>query len=159
MRRYSIRFPSVFLACLFALAVPASGQEICDGVHRVNETGLQSVVISSGMTGDPLFVTAPSGNPDRIFIVEQDGIIWTRARGDGPSTRSVFLDLSSVAVRLSNEMGLLGMAFDPDFDGDPVNGNGHFYVNYTETELIANVFTVVARYTVSAARIPECIAW
>lgn len=138
---------------LFSLIfVPAAwGQSVCEGVAPVQETGLKTVPVVEGLSGRPLLVTAPPNDPDRIFVVEQDGAIWVHQRGAATTDVQLFLDLTATVSTLGNEMGLLGMAFDPDFDGDPVNGNGDFYVNYTENVGIFDVYTVVARYTVSAA--------
>jgi hypothetical protein len=119
----------------------------CTGVAPVSNTALKSVTVATGLTGRPLYVTAPPGDVDRIFIVEQSGFVRIKKRGDPPGLFSTFLDISArvqASVNL-NEMGLLGMAFDPGYAG-----NGFFYVNYTEGPLPGPWFTVVARYSVSA---------
>jgi len=108
---------------------------------RAGEAAIQAVQVASGLN-KPLFVTAPPGDFDRVFIVEQRGRV--RILSHGEVLRSPFLDIDSiVGGGLSNvdERGLLGLAFDPDFAN-----NGFFYVNYT------NNFsdTVIARYHVSA---------
>lgn len=68
-----------------------------------------------------VFVTAPVGD-DRLFVVDQSGIVWLVAGGDP----QVFLDIRE-RVRFGGEQGLLGLAFPPDFEG-----TGLFYVNYTD---------------------------
>lgn len=74
----------------------------------------------------------------RLFIVEQSGIIKTVTFG-GQIQSLPFLDITS-KVLLSGEMGLLGLAFHPQY-----KQNGYFYVNYIDK----NQNTVVARYQVS----------
>lgn len=109
------------------------------------------VVVGSGLS-NPLFVTAPSGDTSRIFVVEQryrtgTGQPWYgRIRTVSiPSntlqaSASAFFDMRSVtrAVASADEQGLLGLAFHPNF-----MSNGYFWVNYTRA---SDGATVVARY-------------
>jgi glucose/arabinose dehydrogenase len=118
--------------------VPAHAQ-VCDGISPVEATSLVSVVVESGL-GDPILVTAPPGDAGRFFIVEQNGLIWVKQRGSAPGVRSLYLDLSGVITTGGNEQGLLGMAFDPDFET-----SGLFYVSYTRPGGTAGV-SVLARY-------------
>jgi glucose/arabinose dehydrogenase len=79
-------------------------------------------------------------SPDgRLFVLEQAGKILIIKNGELLPTP--FLTLSEVDS--SAEGGLLGLAFDPQF-----NTNGHFYVYYTKTgDPLTNQ---VSRFTVSA---------
>ena len=83
--------------------------------------GLQEVV--SGL-GFPDGLTAPPGDPHRLFIVEKGGLI--RIVRDGTLLPAPFLDLSN-RVSTRREQGLLGLAFDPDYAS-----NGRFIVHYTD---------------------------
>ena len=112
------------LACGL-LAVPAYGQ-VCDGVSPVEASGLTSIVVDSGYTGRPLLVTAPPGDTDRIFIVEQNGKIHVKQRGTPAGTHSVYLDLTATVTSVGNEQGLLGMTFAADFATSRL-----FHVSYT----------------------------
>jgi len=105
-----------------------------------------SVPVVTGLTGRPLLVTAPQDDRDRIFILEQSGFIRLHHRGDPSDVNELFLDISGKvqAAAANNEMGLLGLAFDPDYAQ-----NGFFYVNYSEGPLNGPWFTVIARYQVS----------
>lgn len=85
----------------------------------------------------PLFVTAPAGDP-RLFVVEQTGRI--RIIADGQLRPAPFLDLSR-SVSGGSEQGLLGLAFHPDYAT-----NGRFFVNYTDRD--GN--TRIVSYRVSA---------
>jgi len=81
----------------------------------------------------PIFLTAEPPPPvpedfDRIYVVQQRGLVRVfenRPDVDDPDV-SVFPDLSNIDDQFGSELGLLGMAFDPDFWS-----NGYFYVNYT----------------------------
>jgi len=133
------------LALSGVLSLPAAGA-VCDGVAPVAGTDLAGFAMVTGLAGRPLLVTAPPGDPDRIFIVEQNGVIRIHRHGAGPGVTSVFLDLTSRVLSSYNEMGLLGLVFDPDYEQ-----NGWFYVNYTEGAFLGPWYTVVARYTRSPA--------
>ena len=98
---------------------------VCDGVSPIVASNLVSVVAENGLSGKPLLVTAPPGDRDRIFIVEQDGLIWVKQRGSELGVRSVYLDLTAIAVGAAFEQGLLGLEFAPDFAT-----SGLFYVSY-----------------------------
>jgi len=128
-------------------AIPAAD---CTGIAPVRNTTPTGVAVATGLSGRPLLVTAPPGDRGRIFIVEQDGFVRIKKRGDPPNQVTTFLDISGVvqATHTSalDEMGLLGLAFDPNYAS-----NGFFYVNYTEGPLMGPWFTVVARYSVSSA--------
>lgn len=95
--------------------------------------------VASGLTA-PLLVKSPDGDPDRIFIVQQGGLIRIADRNGGGVYPDPFLDVSGI-IRSGGERGLLGLAFHPDYWT-----NGYFYINYTDT----NGATNVARYSVSA---------
>ncbi len=89
----------------------------------------------------PLFVTSPPGDTARIFIVEQRG---PDQRGrikilkGGVVLGPPFLTTGTLAS--SNEQGLLGLAFAPDYAT-----SGRFYVNYTDS----TGMTQIVRHTVS----------
>jgi glucose/arabinose dehydrogenase len=72
----------------------------------------------------PLFLTAPPGDVDRLFVVEKTGTIRVIRRGILLATP--FLDLTD-SVSTGSEQGLLGMAFAPDYAT-----SGRFIVSYTD---------------------------
>ena len=104
----------------------------------VPSAALQTARVASGLNR-PIFVTAPPGD-DRLFIVEQRGVI--RILQNGALLPTPFLDINALIPDPSDfdERGLLGLAFDPDF----VN-NRRFYVNYISN----SIDTIIARYLVS----------
>ena len=79
--------------------------------------------VASGLSS-PLYLTAPSGDLSRLFIVEQTGAI--RIVKDGALLPAPFLNISDRLVA-GGEQGLLGLAFDPNYAT-----NGRFVVHYTD---------------------------
>lgn len=76
---------------------------------------------------------------ERLFIVEQDGVIWI-LDADGNKLPTPFLDIDDRVGSQQNEQGLFGIAFHPDY-----LNNGYFYVNYTKN----NEDTRISRFSVS----------
>lgn len=70
---------------------------------------------------NPVALTTPPGETNRLFVVEQSGRIIVITNLAAP-TRSVFLDLASSTV-FGGEQGLLGLAFHPRYAE-----NGRFFV-------------------------------
>jgi glucose/arabinose dehydrogenase len=67
----------------------------------------------------------PDGTSDLIFVTEQRGIIYAFSASN-PQQANIFLDITDRVNRGGNEEGLLGLAFDPDYQE-----NGCFYVYYS----------------------------
>ncbi len=72
----------------------------------------------------PIYVTAPPGDRQRLFVVERAGRI--RVLTAGRKLARPFLDISS-NVSTESERGLLSMAFAPNYAG-----SGLFYVYFTD---------------------------
>ncbi len=117
----------------------------CLGISPVDTTSLRSVAIATGFVNRPLLLVTPPADNTRQLIVEQDGYIRLHKRGTATATWTTFLDLRTKVSTRGNEMGLLGLAFAPDYAT-----SGYFFVNYTEVDAGNNAWTVVARYRVSA---------
>jgi glucose/arabinose dehydrogenase len=81
-------------------------------------------LVRVGTFDQPLYVTAPPGDRNRVFVVEQPGRI--RVIDRGRVQRRPFLDVSGRVVA-GGEQGLLSMAFAPDY-----RTSGRFYVNFTD---------------------------
>lgn len=77
---------------------------------------------------------------NRLFVVEQSGVIRVFANAAATKSSDVFLDLRGSVNTDGNEMGLLGLAFHPDFAR-----NGTFFVDYTASKWARRI-TRVARY-------------
>ncbi len=90
----------------------------------------------------PVDLQNPGDGTNRLFVVEQRGIIWVFQNGPNVTQKKVFLDIQDRTSPGSGEKGLLGLAFHPDYPD-----SGYFYVDYTADSPLR---TVVARYDVSA---------
>ena len=101
----------------------------------------------------PLGLENAGDGSNRLFVVEQGGTIQVilpentvqQSADRGITTRAestLFLDISDrVYTSEDGEVGLLGLAFHPDFEN-----NGYFYVNYTADPPLR---TVISRFSVS----------
>jgi glucose/arabinose dehydrogenase len=104
-------------------------------------TPLAAIQLSQVATGlaSPLFVGNAGDLSNRLFIVEQAGVV--KVLQPGSSTPSTFLDIHTKVVA-GGEQGLLGLAFHPQYAV-----NGRFFVYYTRT---GDGTIVIAEYHVSA---------
>ncbi len=99
---------------------------------------LTTVKVAGGFS-QPLYLTAPAGDLNRLFIVEQSSASIKIIK-NGIVLATPFLNIDP-KVGSGGEGGLLGLAFHPNYAS-----NGFFYVNYTDN----SGDTVVARYKVSS---------
>jgi uncharacterized repeat protein (TIGR03806 family) len=103
---------------------------------------------------NPIFLAAAPDGSDRLFVVEQLGRIRVFENDPAVATLSTFLDIQDEVwdnnLAPGTELGLLGLAFDPDFAS-----NGHFYVNYTAQAAscapAVSLCTRIVRFTVPQA--------
>ncbi len=100
---------------------------------------IRLVPLATGLTA-PNWGTSAPGQANRMFVTDQDGILWAINTQTG--AKSVFLDVTSRLVPLGifgpntfDERGLLGVAFHPDyatngllytFTSEPVSGTADF---------------------------------
>ncbi len=127
--------PRIVLAALLGVAASGCNDHVTEPLPTVH-IALEPV---AGGFDSPLYLTAPPGDTDRLFVVERGGRIKIIKNGQVLGTP--FLDLSAV-VTAGSERGLLSMAFHPDYAS-----NGYFYVDYTDADSAASH---VVRYTVSS---------
>lgn len=88
----------------------------------------------------PVDLQHPGDGTNRLFLVEQAGIIHMFENRPDVIETGVFLDIRDRVNDQGNEEGLLGLAFHPDFED-----NGYFYVDYTAASPRRSV---IARYRV-----------
>lgn len=100
----------------------------------------QVIELQPFATGFSLPIEMVHAGDDRLFVVEQGGIIKI-LNADGTTNPDPFLNISDI-ISTGSEQGLLGLAFHPGYAD-----NGYFYINYTNTD----GHTVIARYSVDAA--------
>jgi glucose/arabinose dehydrogenase len=100
---------------------------------------IEAVRVAAGLS-QPLFATAPAGDPARLFVVEKAGRIGLLDLATNTLAPAPFLDLSGTLATLG-EQGLLGLAFHPGYAT-----NRRFFVNLTN----AAGDTEIHEYRVSA---------
>ena len=98
---------------------------------------IQLTQVTSGLS-TPIFAGNAGDGSNRLFIVEQPGVI--RVLQAGASTPTVFLDIQA-RVLFGGERGLLGLAFHPQYAT-----NGRFFVYYSRVD---DGTLVIAEYHVS----------
>ena len=80
---------------------------------------------------------------NKVYVVEQRGVIQVFENDASTSSANVFLDIQSRVNDGGNEEGLLGLAFHPDFES-----NGYFYVYHSAANPRRSK---VARYQVDSS--------
>jgi glucose/arabinose dehydrogenase len=132
------RLTTASTVAVVALAGVGAGLALASG-ERAADLGI--VRVASGFER-PVLVTAPRTEPDRLYVVEQPGVIRVLVRGR--LRAAPFLDIRSLVESGGNEQGLLGLTFDPAYAT-----NHRFYVNYTAKP---DARTVVVAYRSNGAR-------
>lgn len=116
-----------FLVLLLAFGIRSFGQIDVD------------ITLVQFATGFDNPVDMANAGDERLFVVEQDGLIRI-VQPNGAINSTPFLNMVSL-TNGGGERGLLGLAFHPDYAT-----NGYFYVNYTDL----NGDTRISRFSVSA---------
>jgi glucose/arabinose dehydrogenase len=124
--------------CLIGCSGNGSNQESLPSLPQSTSLRLQPISTS---LSSPVFMTAPADGTNRLFIVEQGGLIRIFDVTTGSLLGTPFLDISGL-ISTGGERGLLGLTLDPQY-----NTNLQFYVFYTNTS--GNI--VIARYRRDAA--------
>jgi glucose/arabinose dehydrogenase len=130
---------------------------------------LDFAMVADGLTA-PLKAISALGQPEQLFVVDQDGILWMVHVETG--AKSVFLDVSDRLIPLGvfgpdtfDERGFLGVAFHPDYAS-----NGRLYSYTSEPTQGDPTFSstlpagsapdhqnVVAEWTVPIPGAPEAV--
>lgn len=131
--------------------------------------------VAGGLTAPNWGASAPE-DPDRLFISDQDGILWAIPTSNAEVMVSevgsnVFLDVSARLVSLGvggpgsfDERGLLGFAFHPDYatngklytyTSEPVSGPADF--STIPVDAAPNHQSVVLEWTVPNPSDPESV--
>ncbi len=114
----------------FPAELPAQPYQLADAFPNLSFT-------------QPIFLTHSGDGSNRLFVVQQNGIIKVFPNDSTATAAGTFLDLSGKISSPGGEQGLLGLAFHPAYAS-----NGSFFVNYTAPNPLR---TVVSRFRVSAA--------
>lgn len=123
----------MLLLAIFASACNQSGLEQVDGELRLE------VAFPNVRFDRPVDFQIPNDGSNRVFVVEQAGVIRVFNNDPTVTDAPVFLDIRN-RVDFGGEKGLLGLAFHPDFAE-----NGAFFVDYTAPGPLR---TIIARYHV-----------
>ncbi|MCB0723765.1 MAG: PQQ-dependent sugar dehydrogenase [Ignavibacteriae bacterium] len=106
---------------------------------------VQTAFPNVGSFTRPVFLTHAPDATDRIFVIEQRGVVNVWPNDSTTSARTTFMDIDPRVDNSGNEMGLLGLAFHPNYQS-----NGYFYVDYTTTIGTGVRRTRISRFQVSA---------
>ena len=104
----------------------------------------QKLAITPYATGLTSPLDIKNCGDDRLFIVNRTGLINV-INADGTLRSTPFLNLSTIIDTSTDEEGLLGMTFSPNYKTD-----GKFFVNYLAS-ISGQATTVIAQYKVSTA--------
>lgn len=88
----------------------------------------------------PVDIQSPKDGTNRLFVISQPGVIYVFDNNSDTKAKKIFLDIRE-NVLYGGEMGLLGLAFHPNY-----KENGFFYLDYTTDNPRR---TVISRYRVS----------
>jgi len=112
MRKLLLRITFLVAACSASAALP--------------KMELRPLWTNAAIQRPMWFCEAPDGS-HRKFVVEQRGRVLILPDDQSATNESVFLDISDRKPYTSNEEGLLGFAFHPQF-----KSNGKFYIYYSQ---------------------------
>lgn len=141
------------LAAVSVLALPAARSDMARSAPielRVQPQAVSiapefsivlSEVVGAGRLNQPVAIANAGDGSGRLFVLERPGYI--RVITNGTLLATPYLALNDKVESSKGEQGLLGLAFDPDFET-----NGTFYVNYTTNASGFESDTVIARYQV-----------
>jgi glucose/arabinose dehydrogenase len=115
MRNFSKLLPVGLILC-----------SVCVGSVRGAISGTTRV--ASGLSS-PVFATFAPGDPNHLFVLQQTGAIKVVDLTTKSVLTTPFLTIPDTDA--ANEGGLLGMAFDPDYNKSGAAGFGKFYVYVT----------------------------
>lgn len=95
-----------------------------------------------GLTSPLAMVMAP-GDSGYWYVVQQTGQVVKFVNSPGVNSAATFIDIDDGRLVYGNEMGLLGMAFHPDFAS-----NGYVYLSYTSP--VGGRVSRVSRFSLDA---------
>lgn len=140
IRRSAILFVATLL--LFAGSALITSRSSANSAENEQAAAPATLQLENVLTGlaSPVFVTNAHDGSNRLFIVQQGGII--KVLQPGAATTTEFLNITA-GVLSGGERGLLGLAFHPYY-----KTTGRFFVYYTRQ---TDGAIQIAEYHVSAA--------
>lgn len=82
----------------------------------------------------PVAMLMAPGDNSRWYVVQQTGQVVSFANSFGATSLATFIDIDDGRLADGGEMGLLGMAFHPDFAS-----NGYVYLSYTSSGPVSRI--------------------
>jgi glucose/arabinose dehydrogenase len=132
---------SIGLALFVVIVAVFLSWLILDGRGQTQTANPIEVAYPNLSFNQPVGLYSPNDGTDRVFVVEQPGVIRVFNNSATSMSSSSFLDISTHVV-YGGEQGLLGLAFHPNY-----RFNGYIYVDYVANNPLR---TVISRYKVSA---------
>lgn len=118
--------PANTLCCITSFGEDADGELFVvtrTKVYRIFDDGRAYMDLEKvGDFEEPLYATSPPGDASRLVVMQKNGIV--QLIKDGVRRETPFLDITD-RVATDGELGLLGIAFHPQFAT-----NGYIYTNY-----------------------------
>ena len=114
-------------------------QDIIDSNQEIStneQIKLEEMIINKNLKNLVYLTNAGDGSND-IFLVSQEGLIYYLKEKSEYKEPILFLDIQN-KVNFGGEKGLLGLAFDPEYEK-----NNHFFIYYIDL----NGNTVISRFT------------
>lgn len=127
---YSFILIPIFLSCYFNKHEASDSNSQSDGLQFKVSEAFRNLSFEM-----PLELVSPNDGTDRIFVVEQKGVIKVFPNKADAKEANVFLDIEK-KVESGGEKGLLGLAFHPNY-----KSNGFIYVNYTRSSPLESVIS------------------
>lgn len=119
---------------------PSCSDSTQKSIDTASEGDLKMLVAFENLSFTrPVDFQSPNDGTNSVFVVEQEGIISVFDNDPDVTEKTIFLDISNQVDDRSNEEGLLGLAFHPNY-----KENGFFYLNYT----VSSSETYISRFTV-----------
>lgn len=84
------------------------------GLAPLLSAGVASELLAKGFER-PVWAGAPVSAKGKLWVMEQAGTVWIVDLKTGERSKKPFLEITDIVTRKSNEQGLLGLAFAPDF--------------------------------------------
>ncbi len=107
-----------------AVSTPVSPTDsVTNAISFPNANSYDWKLIAGGLNR-PVDIQSANDGSGKMFIIEKYGVI--RVFENGQLLEAPFLNIDDRVNDSGNEMGLLGLAFHPDYEQ-----NGFFYLNYT----------------------------
>jgi glucose/arabinose dehydrogenase len=132
-------------AALATLAAAACGDGGYDSTPQAGtpppELRVEQVFTGLPAFAQPIAMLQAPGSAARWFVVEQPGRVRAFSNAPAVSSTALFIDISG-RVTFRGEMGLLGMAFHPQFPTDP-----RAYLFYSHTDATLGIVSRLSEFS------------